>query len=284
MRGVIWTLSLLAGLVACASDRHADRMAPGLMLDSAAVGRSRAGASDQGTAVGFSDGFGSGFFNDGSDGDGQFVDTDGDGLPDARGAEGGADGRPPQEPQQSQQPQRRMLVYTGQVNVEVPRAEDAAHAFLARIEQWGGYLQRQSGATLTVRLPAKHFDAAFASVRESGRVLSESRQANDVTEEFVDLEIRVGNVRQARGRLLEILKLAEKVEDILKVEAELRRLTDEIERMEGRLKYLRDQVAMATLRAHFQDVAEPPPVKRRRRPSRFRWVNRVGAGAVMEGF
>ena len=64
-----------------------------------------------------------------------------------------------------------------------------------------------------MRVPAKHFDAAFAAVRDAGRVLSESRQANDVTEEFVDVGIRGDNARRSRERLPEVLKLAKKVED-----------------------------------------------------------------------
>jgi len=198
------------------------------------------------------------------------------------GAVSGSSGRAPkQDPQPSRQ---RMLIYSGNVRVEVARAEEAAKAFLAKVEEWGGYLQKQSSTSLTVRVPAIHFDDAFAAVRESGRVLSESRQANDVTEEFVDVGIRVDNARRSRDRLLEVLKLAEKVEDILRVEKELSRLTQEIERLEGRLKFLRDQVSMSTLRADFQSVAKAPPVKRKRRRSRFRWVNRVGATNVMGGF
>lgn len=189
-----------------------------------------------------------------------------------------------QEQERPTQGKSRMLIYSGQVRVEVARAEDASKAFLAKVEAWGGYLQKQSGTVLTVRVPATHFDEAFAAVRDAGRVLMESRQASDVTEEFVDVRIRVDNARRSRERLLEVLKLAEKVEDILRVEKELSRLTQEIERLEGRMKFLRDQVSMSTLSAEFQSVAEAPPIKRQRRRSRFGWVNQVGATAVMGGF
>lgn len=189
-----------------------------------------------------------------------------------------------QSPEPAGQPTQRMLIYSGQVRVEVARAEDSSKKFLARVEEWGGYLQKQTGTAMTVRVPARHFDEAFQVVRDCGRVLSEARQASDVTEEFVDVRIRVDNARRSRERLLEVLKLAKKVEDILQVEKELSRVTQEIERMEGRLKFLRDQVSMSTLSAEFQSVATAPPVKRQRRRSRFGWVNMVGANAVMGGF
>jgi hypothetical protein len=179
----------------------------------------------------------------------------------------------------------RMLIYRGDMRVEVARPEDAGRDFLAKVREWGGYLQSQQGATLTVRLPAPKFEDALAALRAMGRVLDESRSANDVTEEFVDLGIRLDTARKSRDRLLEILAKAEKVEDILKVEAELRRLTEEIERMEGRRKFLADQVALATLSATFQATAQaPPPPPRPKQRSRFPWIQRVGAESMMGGF
>jgi hypothetical protein len=178
----------------------------------------------------------------------------------------------------------RMLICTGELRVEVARPDETMASFQSQVADWGGYLQRQEDRTLVVRLPAARFDAAFEWVRQSGRLLSESRQALDVTEEYLDLDMRLENARRSRDRLLEILQRATAVEDILKVESELRRLTEEIERMEGRKKYLADQVAMATLAATFQPVADGPTAARARRPSRFDWINRVGAERVMEDF
>jgi hypothetical protein len=179
-------------------------------------------------------------------------------------------------------PQPRLLVHKGEVRVEVARPDDVARDLQAKVAAWGGYVQQQSGTTFVWRLPAAKFDEAFAAVKALGRVLGESRSANDVTEEFVDLGIRLDNAKKSRDRLVEILQKAEKVEDILKVEAELRRLTEEIERMEGRRKFLQDQVAMATLQVTLVATsAPPPPPKRSRQWSRFQWVNRVGAEQML---
>jgi len=187
-----------------------------------------------------------------------------------------------QEPASS--PAERLLIYKGQIALEVARPAESMAAFLAQVKAWGGYMQSQVGTQVIVRLPAKLFEDAFEHLRGTGRVLSESRRAQDVTEEYLDLEIRLDNARTSRGRLLEILKKAEKVEDILKIEEQLRRLTDEIERMEGRRRFLADQVALATLQVDFHAVAEPRPGNGRRRPNRFHWINLVGAERVMEDF
>ncbi len=178
----------------------------------------------------------------------------------------------------------RKLIYSGAITVEVASPEAAMAELLARVAEWGGHMQSQVGNRLTVRVPAEHFDAAFDGVRNAGRVITEQRTAQDVTEEYRDLEIRLNNATKSRERLLALLEAAEKVDDILMIEKELRRLTDEIETMEGRRRYLADQVTLATLVAGFQAVAEPPPDRRRRRASRFRWVNLIGAERVMEDF
>jgi hypothetical protein len=185
---------------------------------------------------------------------------------------------------QGDKAKERMLVHRGDVRVEVARPEEAMTTFRDQVVAWGGHLQSQTDHTLVVRVPVQHFEAAFAWVKQAGRVLSESRQAEDVTEEFVDLGIRLDNARKSRDRLLAVLQKADKVEDILKVEAELRRLTEEIERMEGRTKFLADQVALSTLSATFQAMADAPVKKGARQPSRFPWINRIGAERVVEDF
>jgi hypothetical protein len=196
----------------------------------------------------------------------RFADTNDDGIPD------------------QQIPAERLLVHRGDLRVEVARPEEAIASFCALVVTCGGHLQSQTDQTVVVRVPVAHFEEAFAWVKQAGRVLSESRQAEDVTEEFVDLGIRLDNARKSRDRLLEILQKADKVEDILKVEAELRRLTEEIERMEGRKKFLADQVALSTLSATFQARADAPMKKGARQPSRFPWINRIGAERVVEDF
>jgi hypothetical protein len=215
------------------------------------------------------------FFDDGNEGDMQ-----------ARTENYFAEGKQPQDPAAAPAAARRMLIYHGQLTLEVKQPDEAIAAFLGQVANWGGFLQSQAGHTIVVRLPAARFDEAFLLLRGSGRVLDEMRKADDVTEEFVDLQIRIDTAKKARDRLLAVLQDAKEIKDVLAVEKELRRLDEEIERMEGRQKFLADRVALATLQVAYQATATapPPPKKRRRTPSRFSWINEVGAERVMEGF
>lgn len=269
--------SLLAALGAgCAGSPYyatgaEARMAPGLVLAADDVTNGLDGNA-HGASDPAANPLAGAFFNDGKDAD-------------VRSRETNYFGRDPAAAPQPAKQAPRMLVHNGEIAVEVPKVDDAMAAFLLKVAEFGGYLQQQSGSAVTIRLPAARFDEAFAYLRAAGRVLREMRKADDVTEEFLDLGIRIDNARKSRDRLLEVLKTATKVEDVLAVEKELRRLTEELERMEGRQKFLSDQVAMATLQAAFSAVAEaPPPPKHQRQPSRFPWINCIGAERVMGDF
>ncbi len=177
----------------------------------------------------------------------------------------------------------RKMIQRGTIGVAVARVDDAVARFVAQVQGLGGYLAERTDARVTCRLPAARFDEAFAALREYGRVTHESIEAQDVTKQHMDLGIRLDNARRARERLLSLLEKAIAVKDLLEIEGALRRLTEEIERMEGELKYLEDQVAMATLTAEFQAVVETS--SRGRAPmSRFPWINQVGVEQVRRAF
>lgn len=255
-------------------------VAPGARSEGAALELPGDGLVDNRGAAAAGNPLAGAFFDDGGEGDVRARTEDR--FDAARWAVADAGGTAPTETAPPPAAQR-LLVQKGDVRVEVARPDDVAREFQAKVIGWGGFLQQQSGNNLVLRLPAARFEEAFAAAKALGRVLGESRSADDVTEEFLDLGIRLDNAKKSRDRLLEILQKAEKVEDILRVETELRRLTEEIERMEGRIKFLRDQVTMATLRLTLQPTSEPPPPpKRARQRSRFDWINRVGAEQMMQ--
>ena len=99
-----------------------------------------------------------------------------------------------------------------------------------------------------MRIPVPQFQRF---VEETSRLgVSERReiQSDDVTEEYVDLEARLANKQQLEARLLELVaKRTDEIKDVIAVEAELSRVREEIERMQGRLRYLTDRVALTTV-------------------------------------
>ncbi len=177
----------------------------------------------------------------------------------------------------------RKMVRTAELALEVPRADDAVLRCEALIADKGGWIERKDGTLLRCRVPVAAFAVVLAELRAWGRVLRDVVQAEDVTEQHRDLGIRLDNARRSRERLLALLEKADKVEDLLKIESELRRLTEEIESMTATLQELESRVALATITVSFHAPQGADRIARRR-PARFAWINAIGAEHVLRAF
>jgi hypothetical protein len=191
------------------------------------------------------------------------------------------------KPESTQKPleaAKRLVIYTGSMSLMVPTVDTALDGFLVRVTGLGGYLQSRSASTVTVRVPAAEFFAVLDGLRKVGTVTDEQVNAQDVTKRVFDIELRLQTADESRKRLMEILKSATKIEDILRIETEIRRLTDEIEAMKGELRNLGDQIAFSTLTVAFYANAPAPRPYPDRTRSRFEWINSIGVEQVLYGF
>ena len=160
-----------------------------------------------------------------------------------------------------------MIIRTGNAFIEVDSLESAIAQVQQLAQTAGGYVAnssiqtgegQQRQATLEIKIPSNRYDQAIGGLSGIGKLISSSTNALDVGEEFVDVSARVTNARRMEERLVNLLATRTgKLEDVLAVERELARVREEIERYEGRLRYLRTQVAMSTLSV---TVSEPGPV------------------------
>jgi hypothetical protein len=191
---------------------------------------------------------------------------------------------PAAEPEATPSPStKRLVIYTAQFGVLVASVDDARQRFLAAIEKEGGYLESQDDARVTVRVPALRFQSIIDGLADYGPITHRRVDAQDVTKRAFELALRIDNAEKARTRLLALLADAREMKDILAIEVELRRLTEEIELLKGELRTLEDRVSFSTLTVVFQSNA-PPPIVYGRRQSRFQWINQVGAENVQGGF
>jgi hypothetical protein len=182
-----------------------------------------------------------------------------------------------------------MLIRTGAAAIEVRDLDRAMQQVTQLAASVGGFVANTSvqagrdqvrSATLELRIPAARWDAAVRGLEPLGRVESVNVSAEDVGEEYTDLGARVANARRLEERLIGLLATRTgKLEDVLAVERELARVREEIERIEGRLRYLRTRAAVSTLSV---TVHEPAPIvgDAGRNPIaeavRQAWVNFVG--------
>lgn len=159
----------------------------------------------------------------------------------------------------------RLLIRNGSLYLTI--AKDDLSPLLERaraiVKEQEGYVQAESRTSLTIRVPGAAFDTTMAALEKLGEVEDRQISLSDVTEAHADLNIRIENARKLKTRLHELLARASKVEDVLAIERELQRVTNELESMEAQLRDLNKRVAFATIQLQFnlrEDEVRPGPL------------------------
>jgi uncharacterized protein DUF4349 len=110
---------------------------------------------------------------------------------------------------------------------------------------------------LVVRVPAAQFNQVMEEIRATAtRVLQEKITGQDVTEDFIDLEARIKNQKALEAQFIEIMKRAGKVEDALEVQRQLADVRTEIEKLEGRKRFLENQASLSTITLTMQSPTQ----------------------------
>ena len=171
-------------------------------------------------------------------------------------------------------PSGAMLIRNGQASVEVKRMDDAVAKLRQAVSQLGGFVANTSivggkeehrSASIEIRIPSAQFDAAVIALATLGTVESVSATVQDAGDEYVDQGARVANARHMEARLLEMLaRRTGKLSEALTVEQELRRVREEIERFDARLKWIERRSAISSLQVTLH---EPSSVLDQRGPS-----------------
>jgi hypothetical protein len=155
------------------------------------------------------------------------------------------------------------------------------------VESQGGYVgesaQQVRGdddATWTegrvvLRVPAENFSTTMAAIEREGTVRASRTSTQDVTEQVVDLEARLENLRAERERLRTLYAEANDTEDVLAVERRLSEVQTEIERTEAELQNIQRRVAYSTITV---ELTEPRPD----RPAPDRWYDTPVVAAFLE--
>lgn len=160
-----------------------------------------------------------------------------------------------------------LVIRTATASVKVDSLEPAVAAVRALAARVGGFVantELQTGdgqlrsASIELKVPATRFDEALSGLRPIGKLESANVDAEDVGEEYVDVTARMDNAHRLERRLIDLLATRTgKLKDVLDVEQSLAQVREEIERYEGRLRYLKAHTAMSTLTVN---VHEPVPV------------------------
>ena len=111
----------------------------------------------------------------------------------------------------------------------------------------------RDSVTMTIRVPSATFDQALSEIRQTAsRVIVESVKGQDVTEEFIDIEARLKTQKALEAQFLEIMKRSNSVADALNVQTEIAKVRGEIEKIEGRKRFLESQASLSTIKIRLQ--------------------------------
>ncbi|EPY08823.1 hypothetical protein PAALTS15_02597 [Paenibacillus alvei TS-15] len=165
-------------------------------------------------------------------------------------------GQQVQQVQQVQVKTERKLIYEAQLRMEVAdygAVKEKLNRFIALSQ---GYVLQFSdqetdserGGSYVIKIPAVGFQS-FIDELGKWESISYTRQysANDVTEEYVDLQARLKARRTVESRLLSFMEKATKSEDLLNFSNELGNVQSEIEQIVGKMRYYDNNVAMSTI-------------------------------------
>ncbi|MBI5404033.1 MAG: DUF4349 domain-containing protein [Ignavibacteriae bacterium] len=160
---------------------------------------------------------------------------------------------------------KRMIIKTGTMGIEVDKYDDAALKVNEIVKKYGGYVsnttssQNSSGkkqGTLTLKVPADKYESLVAETGTLGKVMTQNINANDVTEQYVDLEARLKTQKELEQRLIKLLaEKTARLTDVVEVEQKLAAVRQVIESIDGKMRYMRNQSEMSTLTLSLYEPA-----------------------------
>ena len=193
---------------------------------------------------------------------------------------------PPAEPSAHNAPDlayaaERLIIRTGNISmavedtraalttIEAMVASMAAEgAFVVSADEHGGTEGSQPHISMSIRIPASSFDEIMDRLADLAvNVTSRNESAQDVTEEYVDLEARLESLETARQRLLQIMQEARNTKDLLEAEQQLTQREAEIESIKGRMQYLEQSARLSSIWIDLQPHILSQPVGDQWRPA-----------------
>ena len=155
------------------------------------------------------------------------------------------------------------IIKEGYLNMAVGQVSETVARIASLAEGKGGFVQSSSvveradgthSGEVSVRVPAKEFETAMAEIKTYAAVVkNETRTGQDVTEQYTDLQAQLRNAKAQEETYLQILRRAQTVEDILKVQERLGSIRSVIESLQGRIQYLENVTSYSTISISLEE-------------------------------
>ncbi|MEO9534113.1 MAG: DUF4349 domain-containing protein [Crocinitomicaceae bacterium] len=161
----------------------------------------------------------------------------------------------------------RKLIKTANLSFEVENLNDRTKVIRKALQKYKGYTLSEEDFTtydreniqMEMKVPSENFEAFLADVSEGVEHFeSKDISAQDVTEEFIDIEARIKTKKEVEQQFIGLLEKANSINDIMEIEERIGYVRQEIESAEGRLKYLASNTSYSTVSlSYFVQLEEP---------------------------
>ncbi len=151
----------------------------------------------------------------------------------------------------------RKILFSANLSLVVAHP-DTTNFHLERIaNKYKGYVNELGTYRTIIRVKSVHLKEAIDEISTLGKIQDKNMSGQDVTEKFLDYQIRLENAQNARERYLELLAKAENVEAALKVEKELERLNETIDLLKGKMNRINHLSEFSTITITLKEKKKP---------------------------
>ncbi len=176
----------------------------------------------------------------------------------------------------------RKLIHNGALTIGATQPEEAVVQARSIAQRLGGYAQEMTLNSITLRVPGDRFEETLDQLAQLGTVIDRSVKAQDVTEAYADLELRLKSRQAMLERYRQMLARAEGMDDMLKLEKAIVELEVEIEQLQAQLRNLANQVVFS--RIDLEVVPSTEVAHRHLMPRLpFWWLYRLGLEDLTAG-
>ena len=153
----------------------------------------------------------------------------------------------------AEQDPQRQVIFTADMDMVVENPDSTAQSLQKMVAKEGGQTFFRQGNEFTFKIHPEKLEPVMDQIALLGEVKSRVINSSDITSAYYDTQIRLENAEKTRQRYLQILDMAQTVDEILKVEKELERINRQIDLLRGQMNLFKNQVADATLKVSLHE-------------------------------
>ncbi|MFJ5878432.1 DUF4349 domain-containing protein [Streptomyces sp. NPDC093088] len=184
-------------------------------------------------------------------------------------------------------PAQQHVIRTAALSVEVADAAKALVTARTAALDAGGRVENESteriddaylASRIVLRVPQEKYDSVLAELAGTGRLLNRKADAKDVTDQVVDVQSRIATQRASVARVRELMDRADRLSDVVTLEAELSRRQADLEALLAQQSSLKDRTSLATITLQLTEKRKEQPKAEEREEGRPGFLDALAGG------